>query len=158
MFGCFDPGKNTDHSHYDLINDIGIYPSSNNVELTTSRMNDTDFRNLVRSLNKEQKQFFNHLLHSVNVSDDQLSLFLSGGAGVGKSWITNALYEAVTKYLHHVLERIQMKQKSLHLLQLAKLLIILEATLFIQHFNYLETEDLITLPLTTTDLIRFNLS
>ena len=56
LFGCFDPGKNTDHSHYDLINDIGIYPSSNNVELPTNRKNDTDFRNLVRSLNKEQKQ------------------------------------------------------------------------------------------------------
>ena len=102
LFGCFDPGKNTDHSHYDLVNDIGIYPSSNNVELTTNRMNDTDFRSLVRSLNKEQKQFFNHVLHSVKVSDDQLSLFLSGGAGVGKSWLTNALYEAVTKYLNHV--------------------------------------------------------
>ena len=71
LFSCFYPGKNTDHSHYDLINDIGIYPSSNNVELTTNRMNDTDFRNLVRSLSKEQKQFFNHALHSVKESDDQ---------------------------------------------------------------------------------------
>jgi hypothetical protein len=84
------------------MDDIGIYPRSNNVELTTNQMNDTDFRNLVRSLNKEQWQFFNHVLHSVKVSDDQLSLFLSGGAGVGKSWVTNALYEAVTKYLNHV--------------------------------------------------------
>jgi hypothetical protein len=84
------------------MDDIGIYPRSNNVELTTNQMNDTDFRNLVRSLNKEQRQFFNHVLHSVKVSDDQLSLFLSGGAGVGKSWVTNALYEAVTKYLNHV--------------------------------------------------------
>ena len=65
LFGCFDSGKNTDRSHCDLINDIGIYPSSNNVELTTNRMNDTDFRNLVRSLNKEQRQFFNHVLHSI---------------------------------------------------------------------------------------------
>ena len=102
MFGCFDPGKNTNHRHYDLIDDIGIYPSSSAVELMTNRMNETDFRNLVRSLNKEQRQFFNHVLHSVKVSDDQLSLFLSGGVGVGKSWVANALYEAVTKYLDHV--------------------------------------------------------
>ena len=88
LFRCFDSGKNTNHSQYDLINDIGIYPSSSNVKLTTKRINDTDFRKLVRSLSKEQRQFLNHVLHSVKVSDvhdDQLSLFLSGGAGVGKN-------------------------------------------------------------------------
>ena len=76
LFGCFDPGKNKDHSHYDLMDDMGIYPSSNTVELAANRMNNADFRSVVRSLNKEQRQFFNHVLHSVKVSDEQLSLFL----------------------------------------------------------------------------------
>ncbi|CAB4033345.1 ATP-dependent DNA helicase PIF1 [Paramuricea clavata] len=65
-------------------------------------MDDTAFRKLVRSLNKEQKLFFYHVLHSVKVSYKPLRLFLSGGTGVGKSWLTNALYEALIRYLNSV--------------------------------------------------------
>ena len=65
-------------------------------------MDDVNFRNLVSSLNKEQKLFFYHVLHSVNVSDELLRLFLSGGAGVGKSWLTNAMYESLIRYFNSV--------------------------------------------------------
>lgn len=41
-----------------------------------------------------------HVLRSVKTSDDPLRLFLSGGAAVGKSTVTNALYEALIKYLN----------------------------------------------------------
>lgn len=99
LFGCFDPGKNKQHSQYDLLDDIGIFPrSSDNEQLLIKRMDDEQFRELARSLNREQKLFFYHVLHSVKVSDDPLRLFLSGGAGVGKSWVTNALYEALMRY------------------------------------------------------------
>ena len=26
LFGCFDPGKNKQHSQYDLLDDTGIFP------------------------------------------------------------------------------------------------------------------------------------
>lgn len=58
-------------------------------------------RKLIRYLNNEQRQFFNHAFHTLKVINDQLLLFSSGGAGLGKNWVTNALYEAVTKYLSH---------------------------------------------------------
>ena len=29
LFGCFDPGKDKQHTEYDLINDIGIYSRTN---------------------------------------------------------------------------------------------------------------------------------
>ncbi len=32
LFGCFDPGKDKQHVEYDLINDIGVYPSTNDDE------------------------------------------------------------------------------------------------------------------------------
>ena len=32
LFGCFDPGKNKQHTDYDLINDIGIFPRTNDNE------------------------------------------------------------------------------------------------------------------------------
>ena len=44
---------------------------------------------------------FYHVLHSVKTKNDQaLRLFLSGGAGVGKTTVTNALYEALIRYLN----------------------------------------------------------
>jgi len=37
-----------------------------------------------------------------NKKDDPLRLFLSGGAGVGKSTVTNALYEALIRFLNSI--------------------------------------------------------
>ena len=101
LFGCFDPGKDKQHAEYDLINDIGIYPRTNDdEELVVKRLKDADFRKLVQSLNVEQKEFFYHVLNSVKTDKLPLRLFLSGGAGVGKSTVTNALYEALVRYLN----------------------------------------------------------
>ena len=57
---------------------------------------------LVLSLNIKQMELFYHVLHSIKTSDKQLKLFLSGGAGVGKTRVTNALYEALIRYLNRV--------------------------------------------------------
>ena len=101
LFGCFDPGKDKQHAQYDLINDIGIYPRTNDDEdLVVKRLSDADFRKLVQSLNVEQKEFFYHVLNSVKTDKLPMRLFLSGGAGVGKSTVTNALYEALIRYLN----------------------------------------------------------
>ena len=101
LFGCFDPGKDKQHAEYDLSNDIGIYPRTNDdEELVVKRLKDADFRKLVQSLNVEQKEFFYHVLNSMKTDKLPLRLFLSGGAGVGKSIVTNALYEALIRYLN----------------------------------------------------------
>ena len=103
LFGCFDPGTNKQHSQYDLFDDMGILPRHNHEEeLVQNRLNNSDYRQLVRSLNIKQKEFFYHVLHSIKTKDDPLALFLSGGAGVGKSTVTNALYEALMRYLNSV--------------------------------------------------------
>ena len=103
LFGCFDPGNNKQHSQYDLLDDMGIFPRSNDQEeLLVKRISNDEYRKLVRSLNEKQRQFFYHVLHSVKTSDDPLRLFLSGGAGVGKSTVTNALYEALIRYLNSI--------------------------------------------------------
>ena len=103
LFGCFDPGTNKQQSQYDLFDDMGILPRHNDEEeLVQNRLNDSDYRQLVRSLNIKQKEFFYHVLHSIKTKDDPLALFLSGGAGVGKSTVTNAPYEALMRYLNSV--------------------------------------------------------
>ena len=54
LFGCFDPGKDKQHSEYGLINDIGIYSKTNDdEELVVKRLKDDEFRTLVQSLNIE---------------------------------------------------------------------------------------------------------
>ena len=59
LFGCFDPGKNKQHSQYDLLDDIGIFPRSNdNEELLVKCMSDNDYYALVRSLSENQRKFF----------------------------------------------------------------------------------------------------
>ena len=50
----------------------------------------------------KNNSFFYHVLHSIKTKDDPLRLFLSGGAGVGKSTFTNDLYEALIRYLNSV--------------------------------------------------------
>ena len=51
LFGCFDPGKDKQHAEYDLINDIGIYPRTNDdEELVVRRLKDADFRKLVHAI------------------------------------------------------------------------------------------------------------
>ena len=51
---------------------------------------------------KNKDSFFYHVLHSIKTKDKPLHLFLSGGAGVGKSTVTNALYEALLRYLNSI--------------------------------------------------------
>ena len=104
LFCCFDPGKHKQHSQYDLLDDIGIYPRGNDQEeLFVKRMSHEDYRRLVRSLTEKHRQFFfYHVLNSVKTKDDPLRLFLSGGARDGKSTVTNALSEALIRFLNSI--------------------------------------------------------
>ena len=98
----------------------------------------------MRWLNKEQKLFFYLVLHSIKVSDEPLRPFLTGGAGVGKSWLTNALYETLVRHLNGVAGDNPDNVKVLKLLQQVKLHIIQRETLFIRHFKLQHIEDLNT--------------
>lgn len=64
-------------------------------------LNDDDFRDLVQKLNLKQKEFFYHVLHWMKTKKDPFYNFLSGGAGVGKSVLLKALYQALVKYFSH---------------------------------------------------------
>ena len=60
---------------------------------------DDEYRYLVQKLNKEQKEFFYHILHLIKTANEAFYCFLSGGASVGKkSHVTKALYQAALKY------------------------------------------------------------
>jgi len=76
------------NNNYDLSEDLGIPSSSVNYEenISFDEMPDEDYRQIVRSLNTKQFNFFCQVLHPVKTS-------LSGGAGVGKSHLIKALFQ-----------------------------------------------------------------
>ena len=85
--------------NYNLSGYIGIPSADSNTEpLILNELQDDDYRHMVQMLNKEQKEFFYHILHLIKTSDKPFYCFLSGGAGVGKSHLTKALYQAALKY------------------------------------------------------------
>ena len=87
------------NENYNFADDIGI-PSidSNSEPLILNELEDNEYRHLVQMLNKKQKEFFYHILHLIKTTDGPFYCFLSGGAGVGKSHLTKALYQAALKY------------------------------------------------------------
>ena len=51
LFWCFGPGKNKQPNQCDLMNNIGIFPRTNNDDdFMVKRMTDDEFRKLARSL------------------------------------------------------------------------------------------------------------
>ena len=79
---------------YDMSEDNGIPSAALNrqEQLILNELQDDKFRQMV------QKQFFYHVLHHIKTSNEPFYSFLSGGAGVGRSHLTKALYQAALKY------------------------------------------------------------
>ena len=87
------------NENYDLSEDVGIPSVTTSTEpLILNELQDNDYRQLVQTLNKKQKEFFYHVLHLIKTSDKPFYYFLSGGAGVGNSHLVKALYQAALKY------------------------------------------------------------
>ena len=87
------------NENYDLSSDLGIPSTSfNNEPLILNALPDDDYCQMVQTLNKDQKEFFYHILHQIKVSESPFYCVLSGGAGVGKSHLTKVLHQAALKF------------------------------------------------------------
>ena len=90
------------YQHSDLGHDLGLSGGDQLQETLKKQLSDKDFREMVRSLNTEQREIFNHVLHAANkVSDTQQFIFLSGGAGVGKTPCPHITLSGPCKVLQH---------------------------------------------------------
>ena len=69
------------NENYDLSDDVGI-PStvSSSEPLILNEMQDQEYRQLIQTLNKKQKEFFYHILHLIKTSYKPFYYFLSGGS------------------------------------------------------------------------------
>ena len=100
--GCFDPGVNNEQG-YDLGIDFGIGRKQvlSHDEQLSGKMLDDEYRCMIQTLNEKQKHYFYHVLYYVKTSNEPIYNFLSGGAGVGKSVLLKALYQALIKLFSH---------------------------------------------------------
>lgn len=84
--------------NYDIGLDIGCPGKTSNEIVIQNKLSDIEYRELVRSLNNEQKTFFYCILHLTKTTNKPYHVFLSGGAGVGKSHALRAVYQAVMRF------------------------------------------------------------
>ena len=85
-------------TEYDVGADIGVNSlcgTDVRQELIKNRVSDSQFRADVRALNTRQREIFDHILKKVKSTEDQIFLFLTGGAGVGKSRVTKTIHQAL---------------------------------------------------------------
>ena len=98
MYQFFDPDRPENQCQYDMSNDLGMASLPAAINVLPNRMRQSELLALVRSLNREQFEFFTHVMHKVKTSSDQMNYLLSGGAGVGKSLVVRVLYQALTHF------------------------------------------------------------
>ena len=96
-YAFYNP-KTQSHAYYDLGPDIGVFSSdaNNDIELVQNRLSEKDYLELMAKLNKKQREIFTHIVHSVtDKPEEQLCVFITGGAGVGKSVLIRTLFQSL---------------------------------------------------------------
>jgi len=97
----FDPDRHPNLAHHDIGTEIGLAPrvESTEGEVLSGRISDDQYYKLIRSLNEKQQSALKHILKWIKSDKELLHLFITGGAGVGKSVLVNAVYQALHRYL-----------------------------------------------------------
>ena len=71
-------------------------------DLIPHRISNNEYKQLMISLNRDQQMFLHHILHLMKTGNKPFCLFLSGGAGVGKSHCLMAIYHTLLKFYDSV--------------------------------------------------------
>ncbi|XP_062609477.1 uncharacterized protein LOC134271261, partial [Saccostrea cucullata] len=98
-FVHFNPERPIEQREYDIGIDVGIPSTRQLSEQSSVRLPDDEYLKLVASLNLKQREFFNHVMQWIKCKQEPIHAYLSGGAGVGKSVLIRALYQALHRYL-----------------------------------------------------------
>ena len=99
-FAFYHPDS-SEHAHHDLGADIGLtsHIPNDNIEILQGRMPKDEYFKLLASLNNKQREIFTHVMHSLSTAPEkQICLFITGGAGVGKSVVIRVLYQALHRH------------------------------------------------------------
>ena len=63
-------------------------------------LSDADYTELIRSLNKNQRQYWMHIMRAIRKGTNGLTEYVAGGAGVGKSHLIKAIVQSTCR--HHL--------------------------------------------------------
>ena len=93
-FPFFNPKRTQQLRHHDIGSEIGV-PSAVSDELLKGCIPDKEYYTLIRKLNFKQREIFLHINQWIRTKPYSLRIFLSGGAGTGKSVLIKALYQSL---------------------------------------------------------------
>ena len=91
-----------EQAYYDLGGDIGVtaHIANDDIEMVQNVLQENEYFELLSKLNSKQRQIFTHIMQSVIFEPHKkIRLFITGGAGVGKSLVINALYQTLYRIL-----------------------------------------------------------
>ena len=96
-FEFFDPDRPLSQQQGDIAPQLHLPPTTfqHSVEIIDNIMSDEEYRHHIRSLNKNQYEFFSHIMNVATKKDKQELCWLNGGAGTGKSHLLKALYQGL---------------------------------------------------------------
>ena len=99
-YACFDPNENlqinNDENYFH-----NVKPANTSTIALPNVVTDDEFRSMVRNMNKEQKLYFDHVIHRICTSDDAIYNFCTSGAGCGKTYLLKTLYQALIRLFSH---------------------------------------------------------
>ena len=97
----YQSGSSNPQEQYDIGQDLGMRLSSVEEDLHSyHELPDDEFRHHMRLLNQQQMEFVYDIIHQIKTQQEPVYHFLSGGAGVGKSFVTKALYQMILKFFN----------------------------------------------------------
>ena len=85
--------------HSDVAHELGYAGEQDSTDIILNMMKDEDYTDLLRSLNRKQREFFYHVMRCIKTEDAPFHLFLTGGAGVGKTAVVTAIYQMAIRFL-----------------------------------------------------------
>lgn len=95
------PEKDLGIEDGDIAREFGLPVTDVENELIKyNELPDEEYRKHMRFLNEEQLEFLYDTMYKLKTSSTPIYRFMSGGAGVGKSFLTKAIYQTMLKYLN----------------------------------------------------------
>ena len=100
-YSFFNPERPNIQKEINIQADVGLPPRSESVgsDILAGRIPDVEYKKLISSLNEKQQKTLRHILKWIKTKPQPLNLFVTGGAGVGKSVLIKAIYQSLHRYL-----------------------------------------------------------
>ena len=98
----FRPPKNNEQETVtEILYNAGVIGSVDaNIDTMAGFVNEDKYLGMVRSLNEKQFQIYTHILQHISKTNKQpLHVFITGGAGVGKSMVLQCIYQGLLRLL-----------------------------------------------------------